>query len=163
MTRKLLFAVLLLQSLVVSAHAEDIIFTSYPTNMMLDEAGGIQATVEVRINVQPTGNIYARLFVPSPLDEVAILIPGGFLATSKGVVFTPADWSPKFVTLVGVDDALDDGLQPWQVQVGSYFNGGGPLTVADVSGDNRFLGKGPWIGNGHTCDNDGGNDICETE
>ena len=161
---KIAVVAMLLLCLASPAIAEDIIHVVYPTNMTVDEAGQVHLTVQVRLNVQPTGTISVRLYVPNPLDEVGIEILPGFLVHSLGLAFSPSDWTPKYVTLVGFNDSLDDGLMSWQVFVGSNFGGGGPLIAADVSGDNRFLGKGPWYGTGHTCDDDGGNDgLCGIE
>ncbi len=70
------------------------------------EAGG-QATFTMRLGAQPNGLL---------IIDVASALPSEGTASPATLTFDAASWAtPQVVTITGVDDAVDDGDQPYAV------------------------------------------------
>ena len=77
-----------------------------PTTLTTSEVGG-SVTFDVRITgVAPTSNVTVDLAVEDPSE--------GRLSTQQ-LIFTPADYSPRTVTVTPVDDSIDDGTVVYNV------------------------------------------------
>ncbi len=114
-------------------------FTVTPATVPLQttEAGGT-ATFTVRLNAQPTATVTFAVGSDAP-DEGT--------ATPATLTFTTVDWNaPQIVTVTGVDDALADGNQPYNVvlspavSVDAGYNGLDPSDVALTNLDNDSAG-----------------------
>ncbi len=98
------------------------------------EAGG-QATFTARLTSQPTGSVVLGVSSASPAEGTA---------SPATLTFDAATWAtPQTVTVTGVDDAVADGDQPYQVQLtalaastdGSGYQALAPASVALVNQD----------------------------
>jgi large repetitive protein len=91
--------------------------TVFPTvGLTTTEAGG-QGNFQIVLNSQPTGNVTITL---SSSDT------GEGTVAPASVTFTTANWNaPQSVTVTGVEDAIADGNQPYQIVTA-------PATSADL-------------------------------
>jgi hypothetical protein len=101
------------------------------------EAGGTD-TFMVRLNTQPTGDVT----VP-----IASGTPGEVSAAPSELVFTSVNWNRfQTVTVTGVDDAFDDGDQPFSVKVGpsastdAAYTGLSGLDATGINADDDTAG-----------------------
>ena len=85
-----------------------------PTSPLVTEERGRSATFEVVLEGAPSGDV---------------VIPVGSSDNSEGqtstnqLTFTPSNWStPQTVTVVGVDEFVDDGNQSYSVEFGSVMS-----------------------------------------
>ncbi|WP_406694092.1 hypothetical protein V5E97_23895 [Singulisphaera sp. Ch08] len=108
------------------------ITVSPTTGLVTTEAGG-SATFTVRLNTQPT----ATVTIPVSSNNVA----EGTVSTSS-VTFTSINWNiPQFVTVTGVNDAIDDGDVAYTIVLGAAvsadpgYSGQNPADVAVVNSD----------------------------
>jgi large repetitive protein len=86
------------------------------------ESGGT-ATFNIVLTSQPTSAVTIPLSSSDP----------GEASVANSVVFEPSDWSePQQVTVTGVDDALSDGVQVYEI-----------VTGAAVSNDMHYAGIDP--------------------
>lgn len=93
----------------------------------ITEAGGA-ATFTIVLASRPTGNVTIPL--GSSRDKEATVSPAQ-------LVFTGTNWSsPQTVTVKGVDDALPDGNQPFQIRIGPVVGTADPsyqgLTIPSI-------------------------------
>jgi hypothetical protein len=91
------------------------------TNLRTTEAGG-NVTFRVNLQSQPGMNVIVPI-VSSDTTEGTVS-PGS-------LTFTPTNWAaPQTVTVTGVDDAVQDGNQPYTVRIG-------PATSTDANYSGR--------------------------
>jgi hypothetical protein len=84
-------------------------------NLTTTEHAAGQATFDVRLRSQPTGNVTIPI---ASLDATE-----GTVSPSS-LTFTESDWnSPQQVIVTGVNDAVQDGDQPYAVSVGPATSG----------------------------------------
>ncbi len=110
--------------------------TVSPISGLITDESGTTATFSVRLNTPPTATVGIVLSVTG--DEVSV--------TPTALSFTTGNSSvPQVVTVRGVDDALDDGDQPFTVVLAAAtstdlsYNSVNP---PDVSGTNRDDDRG---------------------
>jgi hypothetical protein len=98
--------------------------TSPSSRLQTNEDGTLRPTFTIVLNAQPTTTVSIGLASSMPDEGVACASPTLPPSCTPTVVFTPGDWStPKTVTLVGVNDAVQDGSQQYVVQL--------PITTTD--------------------------------
>lgn len=103
------------------------------TGLTTSEAGGT-ATFNVSLASQPTANVVITLTAATPAEAT---FTGG--ATTQTLTFTPANFSTaQTVTVVGVDDDVDDNDQPFTITgtVASSDTDYASLAFPTVSGTN---------------------------
>ncbi|MFN9048662.1 MAG: S8 family serine peptidase, partial [Planctomyces sp.] len=87
---------------------------SAPSGPTTTEAGG-RATFKVTLKSKPSTNVTVPITV-SDTTEARV--------SAASLVFTPANWSqPQTVTVTGLNDDVDDGNIPYQVQLGLTVSG----------------------------------------
>lgn len=95
-----------------------------PTSGLVTEEDGSQDSFTVVLNSEPTANVSFNL-TSSDTGEGTVS-PGS-------LTFTAANWdTPRTVTLTGVNDAIDDGDQPYTIN-----------TAAATSSDGKYNGLNP--------------------
>ena len=100
------------------------------------EAGGT-AEFTVTLLTQPTSNV----IVPITSSDTS---EGTVSPTS--ITFTPTNWSPRTITIIGVNDHVADGDQPYTITVGpttsgdENYNNKGPFVVSVINRDNDTAG-----------------------
>jgi hypothetical protein len=133
--------------------------TITPTAGIVTTESGGKATLNIKLNTQPTANVTLNLMSTDTSE--------GVLSTSS-VTITPADWTKaKTVTVTGVDDGMIDGDIPYQIVISSvttadpiYGDPGLSKPVVNaVNRDNDKLGAGKVVvtvvGNGYVVDTTG--------
>ncbi|MBK8170894.1 MAG: hypothetical protein IPK60_11205 [Sandaracinaceae bacterium] len=106
-----------------------------PTSGLTTAEDGATAMFTVSLTAAPTANVVVPV---SSSDATEGALVGGV----SNVVFTAADWTPRTVTVAGVNDTLDDSDQPYSVVLGAAtssdarYNG---LNPADVSLTNSMM------------------------
>lgn len=99
-------------------------FTVTPTSGLVTSEAGVTATFTVVLNSQPTADVTLALH-STKLAEGTIS-PGT-------LTFTPANWNaPRGITVMGVDDSMQDGSQPYSVVID-----------AATSADAGYAGRDP--------------------
>lgn len=123
--------------LVTNVDNESAGFTLSPISGSTSELGGT-ATFSVRLNSQPTANVMLSLSSNDPTEGTV---------SPTTLTFTEVNWSAsQSVTVTGVDDALADGNQVFQVVFGPATSADGdynalrPLNVSVVNVDNESAG-----------------------
>jgi large repetitive protein len=93
------------------------------------EAGG-QASFTVLLTSQPTAQVDIAITGSDASEGLVAFVDGVPCADPVTISFMPATWStPRTITLVGVDDLIDDGDVDWGVDL-----------AAAVSADPRYSG-----------------------
>jgi hypothetical protein len=96
---------------------------SGPPTLITTEGGGT-ATFTAALNAAPTANVTLTLS-SSDISEATV--------SPTQLTFTPTNWNqPQTVTVTGVDDAITDGSQPYQI-----------VTAKLVSSDPRYANFDP--------------------
>ncbi len=91
-----------------------------PTGTSTAESG-TSATFTVVLTSQPTADVTIPV-ISSDTTEGTV--------SPASLTFTAANWStPQTVTVTGVDDAVEDGTQPYTVQVGPATGGDAVYTA----------------------------------
>ena len=89
---------------------------------MTTEGGGT-ATFTVVLNTQPTANVTIGLSSSDTTEGTV---------SPASLTFTTANWnSAQTVTVTGVDDAVDDGNQPYSI-VTAPASSSDPATTASI-------------------------------
>ncbi|HEY5944458.1 MAG TPA: Calx-beta domain-containing protein [Kofleriaceae bacterium] len=108
-----------------------------PATLATSESG-TQATFSVALQTQPTAMV--TIPVASTNGNEATL-------STPSLVFTPGNWNvAQTVTVTGVDDAIDDGDQPFSVAIGvatstdTMYAGLDPADLAGVNADDDTAG-----------------------
>ncbi len=92
-----------------------------PTTGLTTSEAGTTQTFTVRLNSQPTADVTIGI---SSSDT------GEGIVSKSSLTFTPSNWNTaQTVTVTGVDDAIDDGNQPYQI-----------VTAAAASADPKYSG-----------------------
>jgi hypothetical protein len=98
--------------------------TSSSSRLQTSEDGSLKPTFTVVLNAQPTTTVSIGLVSSLPGEGVACASPTLPPSCTAALSFSPGDWlTPKTVTLVGVDDAVQDGSRQYVVQL--------PITTSD--------------------------------
>lgn len=108
-----------------------------PASTLTTEAGGT-AAIDLILTSQPTSDVTIAITVSDASEANAV---------TTSVTFTPANWfSPQTVTIQGLDDALADGSQSYQVvlqpavSADPVYNGMDPTDVTMSNADNELVG-----------------------
>jgi hypothetical protein len=108
-----------------------------PSSLATSEAG-TQDSFTVVLQSQPTANVTIAV-ASSDTTEATV-------STSQ-LEFTPANWNqPQTVTVTGVDDAIDDGDQPFTIILGAassedpMYAGFDPVDVTGTNSDDDTAG-----------------------
>ena len=94
---------------------------------------GTTATFRIGLSTQPTANVTCTLH-STDLTEGAV--------SPTNIVFTPASWNARVVTVLGLDDTIVDGPQFFQIVTDACtsadpaYNGQNPRDVNAVNRDN---------------------------
>jgi hypothetical protein len=125
----------------VTVHNLDNDATAFPgvtviagSNNLVSESG-TPSSFSVVLNDQPTSNVTISVSV-SDTSEGTITAP--FSGASGSITFTTANWDiPQSITVAGVDDAMDDGNQPFIIVLGTTASAdpayNGTFNPSDVS------------------------------
>jgi large repetitive protein len=105
--------------------------TSPSSRLQTYENGSANATFTIVLNAQPTSSVSIPLGSTVPVEGVPCAFPTLPPSCTASVSFTTSDWStPKTVTIVGANDSVQDGNQPYQITIG-------PSSSADINYSNR--------------------------
>jgi hypothetical protein len=112
---------------------------------MLVSENGNTSSFQIVLNAPPTANVDISVNI-SDISEGTIQTP--FIGTSGTITFTPGNWSmPQTVIVEGVDDAITDGNQPFNVVLGitsstdpNYDSTFNPPDVSFINIDNESPG-----------------------
>jgi hypothetical protein len=109
--------------------------TVMPTSGLVTTEAGGQATFTIVLTSQPTANVTIGLTSNNTAEGTV---------SPASVTFTPANYkSPQTVTITGVDDAVQDGNQPYKI-----------ITAQATSGDPNYAAINPPDVNVTNTDND---------
>ena len=98
--------------------------------LVVTEAGGA-ASFSVRLVLQPAADVIITLQTSNPAES---------LLSVSTLTFTPENWSSEqTVTVTGVDDAIDDGNQNFQINLTASSSDGmyNDIEIAPVTGTNQ--------------------------
>ncbi len=122
------------------------------TNLDNDTAGIVATPASGLVTTESGGTAQFTVVLRSqPLGNVTIPLTssnaGEGVASPAQLVFTPASWNaPQTVTVTGIDDAIADGNQSYQIILGTSassdpaYNGLGPSSIGCTNLDNDSPG-----------------------
>ena len=121
------------------------------------EANNGTASFTIRLQTQPTADVSIALSSTNTKE-------GTISDSQKVVTFTPVDWaSPKAIIVSGVDDKIQDGDQPYQIDTAAAtskdpnYNGmdAADVAVANVDNDTAAISVSALSGSGETSESGG--------
>ncbi len=94
-----------------------------PNSGLLTSESGGSAAFKVSLNTPPTADVTIPISSSNPQEGAA---------TQTSVTFTPSNWNiPQIVTVVGVDDHMVDGNQPYSILLGPAASADSDYTGLD--------------------------------
>ncbi|NER35145.1 MAG: DUF4347 domain-containing protein [Oscillatoria sp. SIO1A7] len=113
-------------------------FSVIPNGGLTTSEAGRTASFEVSLTSQPTAQVAIAISSDNPAEGIA---------NQSSLTFDATNWNvPQTVTLVGIDDAVEDGNIPYNILLGnavstdSKYNGIDPADVSLINRDNDTAG-----------------------